>query len=319
MKSRRLLWFAGLLVVLASIIGVGCARPVPTPVAAGLDITTAMVPNVDLDLYAVFKQDIPTKIPKGLVGSDVAVDSFAVWGVSNNDQLTLAGALKLTDADAANRIKGQIPVQANIWTSVSDKTVYFVQGTGPAADSLKNAISKNDFRVYPDKDSLAEVARLPSGGNTKLAAVAIVKPVKSVIQTVSALTSQKTADMINSLVASAQIRPLVLGLYAPGHIEAHEMIERAGRSALWEGEMGVIALVRSSLPGAVVGPVASRYLENAGYASTKIGGLTVFKGGIEAGRDKVVPFYLNIDGNRITLVVSGRDQYAQTLIGSVKR
>ncbi len=321
-RTIKSLSFAGLVVILAgaAVIPIGCrAQPAPSP--AGIDLSSTMVPNLDMDVYAYFKQDSPTKIPRSLVGSpsDVSVASLAIWGLTANDQLTTGGALTLTSAADATSINSRIPAQAGVWTSVSDRTIYFVQGSGPAADSLRTAISKNDFKRYQEQDSLGQVARLPSAGSTKLAAIAVVKPSKSVLKIAGTVTGQKTADMISSLAGVGQLQTVVVGLYAPGQIDLNDLAERAGRGTLWEANLGMVALVRSGLPGAVVGPIATKFLENAGYTAATLGGLTVYKGTLDAGRGGVIPFYLNVNGNSLTLVASGKDQYAQTLITGVKQ
>jgi len=73
--------------------------------------------------------------------------------------------------------------------------VYFVQGAAGAAQKLKDAISRKDFKTYNDADSLAAAARLPNGGDTKLAAIAVVKPSPPVVKLAAGYTSNKMGDM----------------------------------------------------------------------------------------------------------------------------
>lgn len=307
--------FAGL--VIALVVSSGCAGQKPP--APGIDLAITQVPNLELDAYVYFKQAAPTKIPGNLIAqADLAVESLAVWGVVADDQFTIGGALVLASAAEAARVQGQIPAQAGVWSSLSDRTIYFVRGAGAAAEKLKAAISKKDFKNYNEADSLAAAARLPNGGNSKLAAIAVVKPSQPVVKLIASYSGQKIADMIGAL-ALVKLEPIVVGIYAPGQIDVADIAQRANAGTIWEADLGVLALVKSGLPGAVVSPIASKFLENAGYTATEVGGLTVYKGALEVRSGLTVPVLINLDGNSLSVASSGKESYAQTLMAGLKK
>ncbi len=318
-RHVRYLAIASILVTLAVVIPAGCKTEKP-PTPSGIDLSKTLVPNVDLDAYIYVKQDKPTRIPGKAIGAsaNANVESMALWGIAKEGGFAVAGALTFTSAADASKIRDQVPSQAGVWTAVSDRTVYFVRGSGPAEDSLKTPISKNDFKYYQDKDILAELALFPNGGNTKPAAVVIVKPNKSLVTLLANHTDRQTSDLMNALMSYAQVQSVIAALYAPAPIDVADLAQRLERGNIWESEVGVLASVKSGLPGALVGPIATTYLGNAGYTTTTVGALTLYKGSLNAG-GKSIPVMLSVEGNRIYTTASGKESYARTLLTGIKR
>ena len=91
------------------------------------------------------------------------------------------------------------------------------------------------------------------------------------------------------------------------------------RGTIWESDLGIVASVKSGLPGFLVSPIASRFLDNAGYTVADVGGLSLYKGSLDAGNGKSIPVLLSLEGSSMLVAASGKESYAQTLIASVNR
>lgn len=308
-----------LLVVLGTIILVGCRGEKP-PAPSGIDLSSTLVPNLELDAYVYIKQENPTNIPKSIIGApaDVGVESMAIWGVAQGDEFSIGGALILTSAADAARIQSQIPANA-VWAAVSDRTIYFVQGSGAPAEKLKSTIARNDFKYYNNESALAEVAQLPNSANTKMAAVAILKPSKPILKLIAKYSDRQTGDMVNTLVTAARLEWITAGLYAPKQIDIVDVARRLSSGSIWEADLGIAASVKSGLPGFLVGSIGGKLLENAGYATVDVGGLGLYKGSLDAGGGRAVPVFLSLVGDRMFAAASGKESYAQTLITAFKR
>jgi len=115
----------------------GCGGPV-IPGTIASELAATMVPNVNLDVYLYMNQGSPTAVPKELIHSpaDIKIDSLAVWGLVNGDTYSIGGALTFTSSGDASSIYSQLPQQADIWTKLSDRTIYLVQGSGGPAEIL---------------------------------------------------------------------------------------------------------------------------------------------------------------------------------------
>lgn len=322
---RNKLLVAVLLVLLVStpIITLGCQveRTQPSTTPTHSELSSTLVPNVNLDVYVYLKQDNPTTVPKDVINTpfDVVVESLALWGIPTEDDFILGGGLTLASATDATKIHAQIPSQAETWTTLSGRTIYFVQGSGVVAETLKAAISKNDFKYYDDQEALLEVALLPDGGTTKLAAVGIGKPSETLVKLIARNTAAEGSGMLNTVLTWARIQVITVGLYAPQQIDIAEIAQKIERGSIWESDLGILASVKSGLPGFVVSPIIKQFLGNAGYTETRLGELTFHKGSLDAGNGKTIPILVRIEGNRIFAAISGQESYAQTLIISVSR
>ncbi len=312
-----------IMLVTIPIIGVGCEREERQPSAPlpNIELSSTLVPNTDLDVYIFVKQEKPTTVPKDISGTPfgVVVESLALWGIPTEDAFTFGGGLTFASPADAASIHTQIPGQDEIWTVLSNRTIYFVQGSGVAADILKSAISKNDFKYYDDREALKEVSLFPSGGTTKLAGIAIVKPSKTLVRLVARNVVPEASDIINALLMWARLQVITVGLYASQQIDVAEITKDTELINIWESDLGILASVKSGLPGFVVSPIVKKLLDNAGYVKTNLGELTLYKGSFDAGNGKIIPIILRVEGNRMFAAISGEESYAETLIASIKR
>ena len=81
---------------------IGCQEeqeqlPQPSPTM----ISSTLVPNVPLDVYLYARQDDLTTIPAEMLNmpEDVSVESLAIWGVADEDELVLGIAITLAASD----------------------------------------------------------------------------------------------------------------------------------------------------------------------------------------------------------------------------
>lgn len=310
-----------LLMVLTSIpiISAGCQEDSPLPSTASGKLSSTLVPNIDVDVYVYFKQENPTTIPKGLIGTplDLEVESLALWSIPTEDKFILGGGLTLTSTDDAAKIQVQIPGNGETWTMLSGRIIYFVRGSGVIAEDMKAAISRNDFKYYDDQKALAEVALLPDSGTTKIAAVGIIIPSETLIKLIMNNIAPESSDMINSFVPWARLQVIAGGLYALHEIDIARILQTIELGGTWESDLGILALVKSGVPGFVATPIVQKLLSNAGFTEIKLGELTLYKGSLDTGKGKTIPVLVRIEGNRIFAAISGQESYAQTLITSI--
>ena len=311
-------------VIVTPIINVGCQeeKGQPTSLSSPNPLSSSLVPNMDLDVYIYIKQDEPTTLPADMIDApfDVVVESLAIWGIHSEDDFAFSGGLSLLSASDASNLYTQITPDKDMWTKLSGNTIYFVEGSGIAAESLKRAISKNDFKYYDDQKSLKVVAALPDGGATKLAAVAIVKPSKALIGRITGAADTEALGLINLGLKIVGLNVVVAGLYCPHQIDVAEIakvIEHEG--SIGESDLGVLILAKSGLPGFIVEPIVKKFLTEAEYAETNLGELTIYKGFLDTDDNKAIPVLVRLEGNYIFIAISGQESYAQTLITGVNK
>jgi hypothetical protein len=319
---RLLVMFSlALILLVLPVLGAGCAGGEVTGITA-TKLAATMVPAVNLDVYIYVDQQVPTKVPKALTGApvDLSVQSLAIWGVVTNEtQYTVAGALTFTSVAEAGAVFAQLPKMADLYTKLADRTIYVLYGTGPSAESLKNAIANNNFKKYDDKAALAEVAKLPSGGTTLPGLIGIIKPSKAAVNMVRQYLDQGTANTIDSVYSNAKPSVMTLGLFGTQPIDMSAMMQKVASNTVWEMDLGVVISMDSAYPGFIFSPIASKVLSDQGLKEVKVGELSAFKTTINAGAGKAVPIYLNISGNHVYAVASGKDAYAQTLLTAIIR
>ncbi|MFC1918842.1 hypothetical protein ACFLWW_02570 [Chloroflexota bacterium] len=317
-NNKLLVTVCLLLLISILLITVGCQEETiqtqSTPVLN--DLSTTLVPNMDLDMYVYVRQDNPTTVPKSLVGTslDILADSLALWGIPTGDTFILGGGLTFVSKADAAKIYAQVSDQAKIWTKLSERTIYFVQGSGTVAETMKAAISSNNFKKYDDQNALLEVALLPDSGTTKLAAIGIVIPSENLTELIAKNINPNYSGMVDTLLTQAKLQVITVGLYAPQQIDVIEITQKIERGSIWESDLGVLALIKSGLPGFVVSPIVKNVLDNAGYVETTVGELTLHKGSLDVGDGKDIPVLIMVDGNRIYVTASGQESYAQTTI-----
>jgi len=324
LKNNRWLVTAFLCILISTpIIAVGCQQEViqiPTTLIHS-DLSTTLVPNIDLDMYVYARQENPTTVPKGLIGTslDVVAESLALWGIPTEDTIILGGGLTFSHATNAAKIHAQISDQAEIWTKLTDSTIYFVHGSGNVAETMKAAISNNNFKQYDNQDALLEVTLLPDTGTAKLAAIGIVIPSESLTALIAETINPEYSGIVNTLFTQAKLQVLVVGLYAPQQIDVAEITRKIESGSIWESDIGILATIKSGLPGLVVSPIVKNILDNAEYIETTIDEITFYKGSLDVGNDKAIPILIRIEGNRVFVSVSGQESYARTLITNINK
>jgi hypothetical protein len=320
LKTKLLLLVLGLL-IWAPMVGAGWREeveqpPAPSPAA----LSSTLVPNMPLEVYLYARQSHPTTIPAKMMDmpQDIVVDSLAIWGVQVDDIFALGIGLTLTDAGEASRVYPEISLEEDGWKKLSGKTIYVVKGSGPAAESLKTAISKDDFKYYDDSEALKAVAALPGGGATKLAAVAVAKPSKALIGLATKKAAPERLDMIDTMLKLANLKVIAGGLYSPHEIDVQQMAEvmNEGRS-IHDLDLGFLVSLKSGLPGSIVRPAAEYFLTESEFVKTSLGEFTVYQGSFDIQDGLAVPALVRIEGNRVFLAVSGQESYAKTLIAGI--
>ena len=249
----------------------------------------------------------------------MVVESLALWGIPSGVDFIFGSGLIFENAADAAEIYNLIPSKSETWKKLSNHTIYFVQGSGTVAETLKTAISKNDFKYYDDQEALSEVTLLPDGGTTKLAAVCIVKPSKTLIKILVQNTEPGYSSMLNMLFTWGKLQVITAGLYAPQQIDVGDIAQQMERGSKWESNFGILASVKSGLPGFLVSPIVTKLLKDAGYASVNLGESTLYDVSFDVGNGEVIPVLLRIEGNRIFAATSGQKSYAEKLITSVSR
>ena len=248
-----------------SVGSVGCTGVVPGTSATQLEAT--MVPAVDLDVYIYVNQQVPTNIPKTLTGADadITVQSLSIWGIINDaTQYAVGGALTFTNAADAGVVSAQLKNSTDFYTKLSDSTIYFVQGSGSSAESLKNAIANNDFKRYDDQKALAEAAKLPSGGTTKPGLIGIVKPNQAAVDLAKKYLNQNTASTLESLYSSAKPEIIALGVFSSQPIDLADTVQRISDNTVWDRDLGIVVSIASAYPGIIFSPIASQYIKSQG-------------------------------------------------------
>jgi hypothetical protein len=290
------------------------------PTSLSEELAATMVPDVNIHMYLFVKQASPTTVPKSLLDTpnDIAVESLSLWGVESGDEYTLGGALVFSSADDASLIVSKIAGQSKTWNKLAGRTIYLVQGTGAAADSLKAAIDGNHFKPYDDATALDEVARMPAGESTVPDAVLIVKPSRVMIDQIKKYDEQAPTDLLNTIVSWAKPQVITLGLYATKQIDIADLVQRVDNNTIWDGDLGLVASIKSAWPGFIVSPIAGKILDHTDYTKTTLGDLTVYDGSFNDSGTSV-SLLLNVDGNRLWATASSQESYARTLMTDITR
>jgi hypothetical protein len=322
-KIGKLLPILSLLLItlIIPLVSAGCAAVNISGITA-TELAATMVPPVDLDVYIYVNQQVPTKVPSSFTGAstDISVQSLAIWGIANNEtQYTVGGALTFTSAADASAVFAQLPKQSDIYTKLSDRTIYVLQGSGGPAASIKNAIDTNNFKRYDDKTALAEVSRLPSGGTTKPGVIGIIKPNKAAVNMVKQYVDQNTASTIDSIFSNAKPRTIALAVLSSQPVDLADMAQRISNNTIWDVDLGVALSMDSVFPGIVFSPIVSRVISNQGFPEVKVGDVIAYKDSVDIGSGRSISIYLNVSGNHVFVTASGKDSYAQTLLTNFTR
>jgi len=310
------------LLIATSITGTGCQEEVRQPTAPSPSVlSTTLVPDAPLDVYLYAKQSSPTTIPAKMieVSQDVSLESLAIWGVPAEDDFALGFALTLTSDSEAAIVYDEITLEEYGWKKLSGDTIYLVQGSGTAAESLKTTISNNDFKYYDDSESLKAVALLPDGGTTKLAAVALVKPSDALIDFITKAANTEGSDLINIVLNLVNLKVAVSGLYSPNQIDVAEIAEVTDiGGGIHNLDLGLLVLVKSGLPGFIIEFATEKFLTRYQFTESKLDELTVYKGSWDTHDGEAVHVLVRVEGSHLFAAVSGQEAYAETLITSVQ-
>jgi hypothetical protein len=308
-----------LMMLILPFAAVGCAEVSGTTAA---QLAATKVPPVDLDVYIYVDQQVPTKVPGSLTGApmDISVQSLAVWGIVNSDtQYTISGALTFTNTADASAVFSQIPKLPNVYTRLKGSTIYFLQGSGGPAESIRSAINDNNFKNFDDKVALAEVSHLPSGGTTRPGIIGVIKPSKAAVNIVNQYLDQNTANTIDNVFTNAKPRIMAFGVFGSQPVDLADMAKRIAANTVWDLDLGAVVSMDSVYPGFIFSPIASRAISDQGFPEVRVGDISAFRDSVNTGNGKLIPIYLSVSGNHVFAVASGKDSYAQTLLTSIVR
>jgi len=314
------------LLIAVPVIGVGCEEAQKLPAKSYIpppgELSSTLVPNMPLDAYVYARQDNPTRIPPGIVGLplEVEIDRFALWGVPAGDEFALGMGITLTNASDASQLYEEINLRGDGWKMLSGDTIYLVNGSGAAAESLKTAISNQDFKYFDNSEFLEAAATLPGDGVTKPAAIGIGKPSEALISFIAGDVSSEALKQINTALNLAKLNVIAVGLYSPHQIDVAEIMSVVKSDGSISGlDMGLVAYLKSGLPGFLAGPAIRQFLREADFVEDNLGELTVYRGGWDAGADEAIPVLITIDGNRIFAAIAAQESYAEKLITSINK
>jgi hypothetical protein len=310
-----------IIMILVPVFGTSCSGQLASGIVANAMAAT-MVPDVNLDVYVYFNQGSPTNIPKNLIkaSQDIPVDSLSLWGlIDNNDTYAIGGALVFTDPSDAAYAYSQIPSRNDVWTQVSDKTIYVVQGSGGPAEKLKNAISNHNFKRYSDQKALAELSRMPYSDSARPVAVGIVKPTKAAVDLVKKYLDSSTAAAVDSAFKWGNPQIIVCGLYSAQKLEIADVLQRISNGSIWNLNLGAMVLVDSALPGLIFSPIASHQLETYGFTKLNSGNLTIYQSTVNSPGGKSIPVMVNIDGSQVFVTASVQPTFAQILLTEIRQ
>lgn len=312
-----------ILLIATPIISVGCQEEggqLPAP-SSPSELSSTLVPDVPLDLYIYARQDGPTTIPAGMVGTpgDIEVEALSVWGIPAEDEFAFGIGLSLTsDSDAAG-LYDEINLEENGWKLLSGSTIYLVHGSGTAAESLKTAISNNDFKYYDDGEALEAMATLPDYGAIRTAAIALAKP-SALISFIARDANSETLERIDVILKLVNLKLVAAGLYSPQQIDIARMVATVGSDGnISNLNLGVLILVKSGLPGLLVEPVVKKFLTEFEFTETEVGGVVLYERSWDTGEGGTIPVLVRIEGNYIFAAVAGQDSYAEALITGVDK
>jgi hypothetical protein len=290
--------------------------PQPTPSSPNV-LSSTQVPNASLDVYIYARQSEPSVIPAEMVGApcDIEVESCAVWGVPAGDDFALGMGLTLTTADCASKLYAAINFQEYGWKMLSGSTIYFVHGSGTAADILKRAIANHDFKYYDDTESIKAVGDLPNSSTTRPAAIAVVKPSKELIGFIGRYADPRYFDQVNTTLSQLNLKLIVVGLYSPSHIDIAKIAEIIeGGGSISGLNLGLLMSVESNHPGFLVEPAVMKFLIDSGFTEMNFAGVTIYKGDLDRYVGETIPALVWIKGNRVFAALAGQESYTQNLI-----
>jgi hypothetical protein len=307
--------------ILFPVLVVGCFGEVGQLPGSSTDkLSAILVPDTNLELYIYAKQERSTIIPAEIINMphDIKVDSLAIWGLPSDEDLVFGAGLTFATADDASEIYAGVVSEKDSWKILRDNKIYVVRGSGVAAESLKSAILNNDFKYYDNANVLEAITMLPREGRTKMIALAVAKPSKQVLDFAEGYIGNENFEQISDILKLLNPDVVIGGIYSPHQINVAKAVEvfqkGVGVSTL---DVGILVLVKSTLPGFVVSPVAKNLLVDRGFTEEKFSEFSVYQGVWVAPDNSKISILARIENNQIFVAVSGQEAYAQTLITSI--
>ena len=318
--TRYLVPILILLIAITS-VSVGCTEEEGYPPGSyPSELSKTAVPNVPIDIYLYARQASPTVIPAELTNAplDVSVESLSVWGVPGEEDFAFGAALTLTSSRQASQVYSQIELEKDRWKMLSGNVIYMVFGLGPAADTLKKAISNEDFKHYDDDQALESVGFLPNEGETKMAAVGIAKPSDELVRILATGIGAQRRDLVSFMLKIVDLKIVCGGLYSPNQLDVGETANLLNSGAtLSEIDAGLLVVARSGLSSLILQPALEKILTEQGFAEINSGESTLYKGFLNTDSVKSVHVMVRIEDSDVFIAASGQEQYTETLIKSV--
>jgi len=319
---KKLLIPVTAMLIMALIISPGCQNEETPPPAtpATNELPSTMVPDIPLDLYLYGKQDEPTVLPAGMINAsrDISIETLSVWGSPAEDDFALGMGITFTRSEDAAKVYEEITFKEG-WKKLSGKTIYLVDGSGPAAKAMKTAIANGDFKPYDDQDALQAAATLPEEDRDRQIAVVTAKPTKNLIAFLTRDSSSDTKNMINLIQGVANLKIVAAGLYSREQADIAELARKMSNDGDFSSlDIGMVIYLESGVPGFIVEPAVKKLLTDQGFKEVNDGELTLYRGYLDKDKEEGIPVLIRIEGNRIFAAVSGRETYAGTLISNVR-
>ncbi|MBN2239458.1 MAG: hypothetical protein JW712_06775 [Dehalococcoidales bacterium] len=317
MKLQKLLiLFTALIITAYPFVTGSCEgeNAVPPSPLNDIKLDSIMVPDADIDICAFFLQK-QVEVPGHLFNwtENAVAQQVVLWGMPGNKQLVIGGSLLFAEKSTATQLYRLLSEQSEAWVHQSDRTMYFVHGTGNEATVLQNTIHENRFIPYNGGQAAIEVTLLPDSGRTKLLAAGVINPSDALIKLITDSLDPAYVDTVDSIVTQGRIEALAVGFYGPGDVDVPKIVEGFESGSIWDTEFGITVILKSDYSGILFAPIARGILENGGYTKTTAGELTLYKNTLIVNDDISIPIYIRIDGNRVYATVSGVDSYAQLL------
>ncbi len=150
-----------------------------------------------------------------------------------------------------------------------------------------------------------------------MAVVAIAKASPALLKLVT--QGSQGSDTANMVLKLVNLKIVAAGLYSPQQIDVARLVAALRNAGSIQNlDLGMLLLVRSGLPGLVVGPAVGQFLSQYHFAETKVGDITLYKGALTA-QGVSLPVMVRIKGSDIYAALSGKESYAQTLITSISQ
>ena len=320
-KSSALLFLVILAVAILPLLMLGCTDMEQfKDVMPSSEFSVLEVPNVELDMYAYAKQKVLTTVPADVANlpHDIAVESLAVWGVTDAETMAFGIGLTFDTEQTARDIYPKITGSDDVWKFLRSNNLYVVKGSGMGSAALQNAIKNNDFKDYDNKQLLEAANLLPQTVRAKLIGIAMAKPSKQMLNFAGENIDIGNLAQIKEILNLANLEVLIGGLYSPNSINIAKAVQIArGNGNLADLNVGVVLAVKSGHPAILVEPTMKRILLQQGLVKTRIGELTLYKGYLSNSQFEPVPVFARIESNYLFMSISGQEAYAETLITSI--